>query len=243
MSFNAIFAWFQTPTPWIIMAILLFVMWKSIGSKTLGRVGLSKRMLTWIVAIGLVLTLGGSAFIGLGSIGSGVSATSIAQLQTTASYQISNATGTACADVGTDDTRASDFYLAKLGATNNPYIDTGVFLLTRSGKLDADSCQVSVIKPPRYDISDTTYHIVDEDADTGVMYAYIYTGSTTDTADSADPKETNMLAFAEGVSQGFVAFNITIDETGFDVLSQYDVKPVRVNMCGYNYVFNIHQND
>ena len=101
-----------------------------------------------------------------------------------------------------------------------------------------------MIKPPRFDISDTTYHLVDEtSASDTTMKAFVHTGSSTGAATAADPKESNYLAFDEGVANGFVAVNITIDETAWDELTQYDSKFINVDVCGYAYTFELVKAD
>lgn len=227
-------------SPWtygIMLAIALFF-WAIFG-KYFRRLNLKKGQVMLIGVIGLALTLGVAGMLGVGTTGGIVSSgLTISQIQTTTAYTLLNVS-----DSGVDDTRMSDFYPDENILNGNAPIDDGVWLVTRSGSLSPASCQVKVIKPPRYDISDTTYHIVDEDANTGVMYAYIYTGTTTDAADGTHPKETNMIAFDEGVSTAYVSVNITLDETGFDPLTQYDYKDIHVDICGYPYVFRVHKSD
>ena len=197
---------------------------------------LPKQVLVWGGIVGIVLITGvlgtGFALFGTGSLASGVT---ISQLQTTTAYHVDNSTGgiAGLTDMGIDNTRQSDFYLSEADTQDNAYIEGGVFMLTRKGSLAPASCKVEVFKPARYDISDTTYHIVDEDANTGIMNVYVETGDTTGVATTASPKEKNQLAFAEGVSTGFVGLRIDIDDTGFIELTQWDTKDVIADLCGY----------
>ena len=224
----------------IILLAFTILAWGTI-QRFFRRTPLNRNRIIALAIIGLFFAYGGASMIGVGSTASllGASAIDIDRLQTTTAYNFTN--GTIVSDSGDDDTRQSDFYVNTMGA--NGWIDAGVFLLTRSGKLDANSCNVRVIKPARYEISDTTYHIVNEDATTGVMTAYVHTGSTTGVATTSDPKETNVLAFAEGVAQGYVSYYISIDATGFDALSQYDSKTIVTDNCGYPYKFKLIKND
>ena len=180
-------------------------------------------------------------FGGTGSLAAG--GADVVQLQTTTAYLFSGNV-TAVADSGSDSTKGSVFYINETQVAGNGYIDTGVWQVRRAGSLPADSCLVQVIKPPRFDISDTTYHLVDEvSASDTTMKAYVHTGSSTGDASNSDPKETNYLAFDEGVANGFVAVNITIDETAWDELTQYDSKFINVDVCGYAYSFELVKAD
>lgn len=237
----------NSPVFWVIIAIL----GTSLGYRLIRSIPLVKKIpkktFFWGGIIGIVLTMGllGGAFtlFGTGALSS-TGDIVVDRIQTTTAFTMDNSTGGVdLADSGIDDTRQSDFYLTEGIANGNAYIENGVFLVTRSGKLDPASCEVRIHKPPRYDISDTTYHIVDEDANTGVMNAYIATAATSGAASTSSPKETNQLAFAEGVSGGYVGLRIDIDETGFDPLTQYDYKDIVVDLCGYNYIFRVHKAD
>lgn len=219
-----------------------------IGMRYLRKVNLNKKKVLLIGALGFLFASGlfSLAMFGVGSVGGGSSSgVHISQLQTTTAYVAGATTALGLAtDAGTDDTKMSDFYVYETNVTGDAAaIQNGVFLVTRSGDLPAASCPVRVLKPASYDISDVTYRIVVQDQDTGVMTAYVHTGSSSAAASPSDPKETNQLAFAEGVSQGYISYNITIDETGFDPLTQYDYKDIVTDNCGYQYVFRIHKAD
>lgn len=233
-------------TSWQFYAILLvitLIAWGTVA-KYFRRVNLSKGKVALIAVVGIFLALGGAGMLGLGSTGSLASATTVTQIQTTTAYVVHNtSSSTTVTDSGTDDTKMSVFYVTEGFVNGDATIDTGVFQVFRTGSLDPASCEVKVIKPPRYEISDTTYHLVNEDASTGVMTAYVYTGSSTGSADGDEPKEKNQLSFAEGVATGFVAFNISLDETGIDPLTQYDSKDINTVMCGYPYTFRIVKSD
>jgi hypothetical protein len=236
-----------SPITWVILGLIAMFAYGIIKSSPLKKVPVfnNKSQLLMVCVVCFLLTSGILGSLGLGNIISGDKSSSpitISQLQTTTAYQVTGA-ATAQADSSSDTTKQSDFYLNETQLAGNAHINLGVMKVTRAGSLDASSCEVSVLKPERYSISDTTYHIVDESASTGTMFAYISTGSTSAAATSADPKETNQLSFAEGVSTGFVGLNITLDETGFDPLNLYDTKTIPVDICGYNYNFIVHKAD
>lgn len=199
-----------------------------------------------VAVIGVVLTTGwlGSVWTGSLTPAGQLSDIQISQIHTTTAYVVGNTTATSIVtDSGIDDTKMSDFYVTEGQVNGNAFVELGVFQVIRSGNLDADSCQVEVIKPPRYDIDDTTYKLVNEDSNTGIMDAYVYTGSSSAAANGDEPKEKNMLFFDEGVAVGYVAFNISLDETGIDPLTQYDYKDIHVDICGYPYTFRVHKSD
>lgn len=232
-------------TTWYTYLIIMVLLAMGIGTKWLRRARIKKRTAYMLLGLGIFLTVFGVGWLGVGTVGSGVGGVDIQRIQTTTAFNLENTNGTplTIADSGIDDTRMSDFYPSETDVAGNAYIHDGVFAVTRGGELSEASCPVRVIKPPRYDISDTTYHIVDEDADTGVMYAYIATASTSTPATASHPKEVTELAFDRGVSVGYVGFNITIDETGFDPLTQYVYKDINVDICGYPYTFRVHKAD
>ena len=217
-----------------------------VGMRWMRKLNLTKGRIYFISAVGILFATGlfSLAMLGTGTaagIGGGIG---IERIQTTTAFHVDNDTGgTDVADSGIDDTRMSDFYLTEVDMNSDGVIEAGVFAVTRSGNLNAASCPVTVLKPARYEISDTTYHIVNEDADTGVMDAHILTGASSAVATTAHPKETTQLAFDEGVAVGYVSFSISLDETGFDPLTQYDYKDVNANICGYPYTWRIHKND
>lgn len=246
MDFDWLLNILKSPVFYGILLGLVLLAWGVVGT-WFKKVNLRKGQVMLIAIVGLFLAMGGASLVGVGSTGgSGVSdGIVISGLQTTTAYVVTGvgASATNIADVGTDDTKQSDFYLNETHLAGNAHIDTGVWKITRSGKLDADSCKATIKKPARYDISDTTYHIVDENADTGVMFAYIVGASSSTAAANTHSKETTMVPFAEGVAEAFVGINITIDETGFDPLSQYDTKSVQVDVCGYPYTVVIHKDD
>ena len=224
---------------WWTYAVLALAVGMGYFSATLKRANLKPK--TAMALFGVIALI---VFMGIGAFGVGtISASSVAisQIQTTTDYVMRNSSGATISDSGDNNQIQSDFYTVDGFMTGDADIDGGAFLVTRKGTLTPNSCAIKVIKPARYDISDVTYHLVNEDATTGKMTAYVYTGATTDAADNTHPKETNQLAFADGVNQGYVSFNISIDETGVDALSQYDSRSVRVNMCDYLYTFKIHQ--
>ena len=230
----------------VLYLVLLAMAVSGVGMRYLRRVNLNKSRIYLIAVIGLLFAWGivSLSTFGIGSTAFSASSIDISRIQTTTAFHVDNdTTGVDLADVGVDDTRMSDFYIDEPTANADPIIEAGIFQVTREGKLDANSCPVSVIKPPRYDISDTTYHIVNEDADTGVMTAYVRATSDSGVATTSHPKETSSLPFAEGVSVGYVSFLIEIDETGFDPLSQYDKKDINVDICGYPYTFRLHKSD
>ncbi len=228
--------------------ILLAMAITGIGMRWMRKIHISKKMLIVISVIGLLFASGlvSLAMFNIGSIGSGYSSgVTINRIQTTTAFTFDNDTGGIdIADVGVDNTRMSVFYLSEvqLPATDG-IIEAGIFSVTRNGPLTADSCQVRVIKPPRYEISDTTYHLINEDASTGVMNAYVMAAASSSAADTADPKESAMLPFAEGVSTGYVSFLIEIDGTGWAPLTQYDSKDIQTDICGYPYTFRLVKSD
>lgn len=227
---------------WAILLAVTILAW-TVVAKFFKRINLNKGKVMLISIIALFLAVGGASMLGVGTVGvESNGGVVISGLQTTTAYVMSGVGGD-LADSTTDNTKSFHVYGNETHMAGNAYVNKGVFQVTRSGDLEATSCPVTVYKPPRYDISDTTYHIVDEDANTGVMYAYVHTASSSGVATSADPKEKNQLAFAEGVAVGYVAFNITIDETGFDPLTQYDTKTIHTNVCGYPFAFVIHKGD
>ena len=237
---SAIMNFFQSlHNPYFYGALLFIALfaWGMFG-KYFRKLSIRKGHIMLVGIIGLALVFGGLSMLGIGSTGITTGSAVVSQLQTTTSYVLYNAT-----DSGTDDTRMSVFYIDEGTIVGNRNIEAGTFQVWRSGNLNPTSCNVRVIKPPRYDIADTTYHLIDEDVSTGKMYAYIYTGAGTDTADGDEPREVNSLAFAEGVNTGFVAFNITIDETGIDPLTQWNSKDIQTDICGYPYVFRIVKQD
>lgn len=239
---------FSFLTSYWFIGLMLVIGLTSLGGSLLRKIPivrkLPKKLFLWVGVLALAMVLFPSLMVFSGTASLGSDGVVIERIQTTTAYVMRNdSTGQTVADSGVDDTKMSDFYATEGFMNSDARIDTGVFLVTRSGALPPASCEVRVIKPPRYDISDTTYHIVNEDDTTGIMEARVYTGSSTSGADMTHPKETNMLAFDEGVASGYVSFNISIDETGFDPLTQYDYKDVRVDLCGYPYVYRIHKND
>jgi len=205
-----------------------------------------KKLLIWIAIAGLVITSGMLGSFSLGSLvkSSVTSGVVISQLQTTTAYTFDGA-GYAddVADSSVNTKVNSIFYINETHITGDGNIENGVFMVTRSGDLKASACTVSVSKPERYTISDTTYHIVNEDVNTGIMTAYVHTGASSAVATQADPKESNQLAFAEGVAVGYVALNISLDETGFDPLTIYNTKDINVDICGYPFVFQVVKAD
>lgn len=227
---------------WLIWSLVVVFAWGFVG-KYMKKVKISKGFALTIGLVALFLSAGGTALLGMGSIGSSASASTVTQLQTTAAYTIANSTtASVSTDSGTDDTRMSVFYLDTGDINGDANITTGIFKVRRLGNLDPASCEVQVFKPARYEISDTTYHLVNEDASTGVMDAWVHTAATTGAATEADPKGSNSLAFADGVDSGFVSFKISLDETGIDPMTQYDSKDINVNICGYPYTFRIVKN-
>jgi len=243
-------AWLQSllssPTFWLIfLAMVVLGLFSKIT--LLRKIPVSRTMWTVIGVIGLLIAFFGASALGIGSLGSGAVSGGIpvvTAIQTTTAFDYT-ANGYAIADSGTDDQRLTVLYLNETHLAGNGYIDSGVFQVWRRNTADnkAASCTVSIAKPPRYDIADTTYHIVDEDADTGRMFAYVIGAATSTAATATSPRETTSLAFGEGVVTGFVGLNITLDETGFDPLTQYDTKDINVDLCGYPYTIRIVKND
>lgn len=237
-------SFFSSPIFWIV----LIALGTTFGYRLVRSIPLVKRIpkkvFFWSGIIGVVITLGIfgsiSGLFGTGSLGS--SGVHIAQVQTTTAFVVDNAVADV-ADSGVDDTRMSDFYLNDTQTASDPVISSGIFAVTRDGTLNPTSCRVSINKPPKYVISDTTYGLLVEDSSTGVLTSYVMAAATSSAADTADPKATSMLPFAEGVSVGYVSFYITLDETGMDPLAKYDYKDVNVDMCGYPYTFRIHKLD
>ena len=232
--------------PWLYV-VLIGMAISGIGMRTLKKVNLNKNKIYVISAIGLLFAFGivSLAMLGIGGTGSliGGSGVIIDRIQTTTAYTLDNdTTGVNVADSGTDDTRQSIFYLTEPTANGDALIEAGIFTVTRKGDLIPASCEVRVIKPASYDIADTTYRIVTQDVDTGVMNAYVST-DTNAVATTSDPKETSQLAFAEGVATGYVSFLIEIDETGVDPMTQYAEKHIQTSICGYPYTFTIVKAD
>ena len=233
---------FMSPVFYLVLGLVAFFMW-SMVSVFFRKINLRRNHVIVLAIIGLVISMGGTAWLGLGSVGTAgsVGSVAISSIQNTDEFFIKNST---FAPSNSDTNVKSVFYITETeAASDGAIIMNGTLMATRSGKLDAVSCPVVVSKPPRYDISDTTYHIVKEDSDTGVMEAYIYTGSSSGYADTSDPKESHQLAFADGVATGYVSYRVTIKETGFDALSQYDSKRISTNICGKPYVFEIVKSD
>ena len=232
---------------WTYIIIIAMAV-SGVGMRYMRRVNLNRRRLMVLGAIGILFASGlvSMGMFGVGSTGGTITGAgvNIDRIQTVTAFDFSGTLGS-ISDSGTDDQRMSDFYITENNVTGDAgNIQSGVFLLTRSGDLTATSCKVAVQKPPRFDISDTTYHLIVEDTNTGVMTAHVRATSDSGTASRAThPKESTMLPFAEGVATGYVSFNITLDETGFDELTQYDYKDINVDMCGYPYTFRLHKAD
>lgn len=239
---NSLIVLMKSPKTWIIFIVLVLFAWGFFG-RYMRRMNISKGKALLIGVVALGLSLGGASLLGVGTISSS-SGVSIVQLQTTTAYSVSNTTSNAVVtDTGFDDTKLSDFYVDEGDINSDAEIGSGVFMVTRGGTLDPASCLVKLNKPPVYKISNTEYQIVNEDSMTGVMTAYVHTGTSSAVATGADPKEKNMLAFDRGVATGYVSFNISLDETGFDPLTQYDYKDITANICGYKYTWRVHKAD
>jgi hypothetical protein len=226
--------------PWFYVSLVIIsVLFYGMFSRLLGKT-ITKKQLLWIGVIGAMVTFGIFGTLGLSSTGSLASnGIAISGFQTVTAYGSNGSS-----DSSTDTDVRHDFYLDEADVTGNTFIDTGVWELIREGNLDPNSCKVEIIKPARYDISDTTYHIVDEDTNSGKMYAYVRTCASSSCAAAAThSQEAGYLAFADGVAVGYVGVNITIDETGFDPLTQYDTKTVLVNACGHVQPIVMHKND
>ncbi len=223
---------------YIILAVMLLT---GVGVRWLRKTRLSKKALWAIVIIGGVIAFLGVGVFGVGTV-AGAGDIRISHIQTTTAYTIDN--GTAVADSGSDDTRMSIFYLGDM--TTDANITSGVFLITRGGignkGLPASSCKVRVIKPSSFEIGTTTYRIVDQDAQTERMWAWVYTGDSSLAATHTHPRVENMAAFAEGDADEFVSFKIETDATGFDALADWESKDIRVDMCGYPYVYRLVNN-
>ena len=217
------------------------------GRKTKNQIPLVKSIpngvFTFVgVILAIMLLVPGIMTFGTGALVNG--GATISQLQTTTAYELTGTSATSISDSGTDDSRMSVFYLNETICTeaDDCFIDSGIMLVTRSGDLKATSVPVQIYKPATYEISNTKYNLIVEDASTGVMSAYIHTSSSA-VATAADPRETNVVAFAEGVATGNVAVNVTLDATGILPLTQYDTKDIRMSIGDYPYVFRIVKAD
>lgn len=238
-------ALFTSTTFWVIFCVIVLLFWGIVG-QWFRKVNITKGKALMIGVVALVLAMGGASWLGVGSVGTSVSgAPVVTQLQTTTAYAVGNSTADFFADVGADDTKKSVFYVNETYIENDvAYIKSGIFLATRQpGSLPASSCEVRVVQTQPYTISNTQYELVKRDAQTDIMTAYVHTATTSGAASTSDPKERNTLNFAEGTASGYVSFYIQLDETGIDILSQYDSQSVMVDVCGYPYEFAVVKAD
>lgn len=231
--------------PYVWVAVVLISMFFYRTWRSIFGTSVKKKQLLWIGLIGLFLAFGGATMLGVGSVGVSAGGIHISQVQQTTAFNIDNDVADVT-DSSTDTTRFMSFYINETEAANDPNIDDGIFLVTRDGSkgLPPASCEVVVHKPPRYDISDITYHLLVEDSTSPyTMDAYVHTATTSGVAGTTDPRERNQLAFAEGVATGYVAFEIQLDETGIDPLTQYDVKTIDISICDYSYTIYVTKGD
>lgn len=225
---------------WLYVGIVTALI-TGFGMKYLRKTGLSRNLLMVVGIAGIVISIFGVGFLSVGSVGD--LDAKVVRLHTTTAYVVTNTTGATVADTGSDTNKASKFYISEGFINGDATIDTGVMQVYRGGRLDPVSCEVCVLRPPTYTISNTQYQLVNEDSSTNILTAYVYTGSTTGTANGDEPKECNSLAFDRGVDTGFVAFNISLDETGIDPLTQYHSKFVHLDICGYPYAMEVVKSD
>jgi hypothetical protein len=212
------------------------------------RAVINKKNLLIAGLIGFLLFSGilGSVTLGFGS----VSASNvIISSRVTTNFQTDSG-GTIAKSSSMDNTidvRLTDAQAVETDGSEE--LSTGVIQVTRKGGV-ADSCSVRAVVPKDYlnqDGSDqaTMYHLVERSGSGSALETEVYlsVGSSSSAATTSSPTMTNELAFAEGVSVGYVGVTIELDEEGHDAMNQYESLPVYVDICGELYTFNFFRMD
>lgn len=203
----------------------------------------NKRNLMMASLVGLVLTSGFLTTLGTGSFNRVQSGVGIDNLQITTTF-LTDAGGTVSENSNQDDLLDLRFTDAQANETASVYeLDTGLLTVTRFGSLEANSCAVRCIVPPRYEDESApngnTYSILEED-NLGVPECYLANGAQ---ATTSSPKQTTTLAFAEGDADQTLGIALEVDEEGHDALDQYSYKDVIIDVCGKPFTARIHRMD
>jgi len=238
-------------TNWPFYAIILLATVFAYGlvRKVTRRIPIINRKRTLIIAciLGIILTSGILGTFGFGALtDSGGAGWSISELQVTTAFTNASSADDISENSQVDDMIDARFVDAEVHEAAGAYEVNGTILVTRTGKLPADSCNVRCVIPPKFEDESaptgTTYPILEETSK-GEYECYLATSSSTVGATTSSPKEKASLAFAEGVSTGYVGIMLEVEETGHDALDQYSYKDVIVNVCGKPFVIRIHRMD
>lgn len=240
---------FMNPWLWLILAggaLLGINLLRMVGANRLPIIGrfTRRRPLIIVSAVMLLVITGTLSHLGFGTASVATSGVVVSDLQVTTDFE-QNATEHSTID-DLIDFRYAD---ADVSADTHFPIRTGAIAVTRSGDLPAESCQVRAIPPARYEDEDgvtspgVTRNILVENA-MGTYTVHVATGSASSTnATTSDPKETNTLAFAEGVAKGYVSVYAAVDEEGHDGLNQYSYKDILLDICGKPFTLRVHRMD
>jgi hypothetical protein len=236
-------------SPWtwgILLAVyvLAYGMVRSTGLSKLPLFG-NKNLMIIVAIVGLLFTMGFLGSIVGGTVGAS-SSFGITRLDVTQAFT-TGAGGTIAVDSNTPNLINVRLTDAQSNETTgiNEVNGTGIITVTRSGDLKAASVPITCTSTDYFknevtgQTSASAYSILEKN-NLGLKACYIKIGGV---ATSSDVRESNTLAFAEGVSTGTFGVMMDVDEESHDALTQYSYRDVTVNVGEQKYTFRIWRMD